>query len=135
MTNARAERRKAPRTDDPELRGRRAEPRAYILLPAATEALSGHGRANLLDVSRIGARLEGPGLPETGKDIVLKCGATEAFGSVAWAVSGRCGIHFDEPIGGRDLVALRALAAAADQSEMTQQEREAAADWANGLAR
>jgi hypothetical protein len=135
MANDRLERRKAPRNDDPELRGRRAEPRAYLVLPASTEALSGTRHVALLDVSRTGARLEGPGLPDVGKDIVLKCGGTEAFGSVAWAASGRCGVHFEEPIGGRDLVALRALAASADQSEMTHQEREAAADWTNGLAR
>lgn len=129
------ERRKGPRPEDPELRGRRSEPRAYLLLPAATEALSGHSHVTLLDVSRTGARVEGRGLPEVGRDIVLKCGGVEAFGSVAWSASGRCGLHFEEPIGGRDLVALRALAADTDESEMTFAEREAAADWANGLAR
>lgn len=129
------ERRRAPRNDDPELRGRRAEPRAYLVLPASTEALSGNRHVALLDVSRTGARLEGSGLPDVGKDVVLKCGGIEAFGSVAWAASGRCGVHFEEPIGGRDLVALRALAAEAGESEMTYDEREAAADWTNGLAR
>ncbi len=135
MANVRPERRQAPRADDPELRGRRSEPRAYLVLPAATEALSGHRHVTLLDVSRTGARIEALGLPEAGKDVVLKCGGIEAFGSVAWAVGERCGIHFEEPIGGRDLMTLRALAAASGDSEMTFDEREAAADWANGLAR
>lgn len=135
MADEKLERRRAPRNDDPELRGRRAEPRAYLVLPASTEALSGNRHVVLLDVSRAGARLEGTGLPGPGKDVVLKCGGIEAFGSVAWAASGRCGVEFDEPIGGRDLVELRALAAAAGESEMTYEEREAAADWSNGLAR
>jgi hypothetical protein len=135
MASERLERRRAPRADDPEMRGRRAEPRAYLVLPASTEALSGNRHVTLLDVSRTGARLQGTGLPNAGKEVILKCGGIEAFGSVAWAASGRCGVHFDEPIGGRDLVAFRALAAAAEESEMTYEERQAEADWSNGLAR
>lgn len=129
------DRRKAARGNDPELRGRRSEPRAYLVLPASTEALSGHRQVTLLDVSRTGARLQGRNLPEVGKEIVLKCGGVEAFGCVAWAVSERCGLHFEEPIGGRDLVALRALATQTDEAQMTYAERQAAADWASGLAR
>jgi hypothetical protein len=135
MTRVRPERRKAPRADDPELRGRRSEPRAQLVLPAATEALSGNGHVTLLDVSRTGARLEGQRLPEVGRDIILKCDGIEAFGSVAWTASGRCGVHFDEPIGAGELFALRSLAADSAQSEMTHEERLAAADWASGLAR
>jgi hypothetical protein len=89
----------------------------------------------LLDISRAGARVEGAQLPEVGKDVVLKCGGVEAFGSIAWIAADRCGIHFDEPIPGRDLLTLRALAAEGSGSEMTYEEREAAEDWANGLAR
>jgi len=128
------ERRKAARADDPELRGRRSEPRAYLVLPASTEALSGHGEVTLLDVSRTGARLEGRNLPWGGKEVILKCGRIEAFGRVIWAASGRCGLDFDEQLGGRDLVALRALASQRDESKMTYAERQAAADWASGLA-
>lgn len=135
MANKRPERRRTARANDPELRGRRSEPRAYLVLPAATVALSGNRHVALLDVSRTGARLKGAGLPETGKEIVLKCGGIEAFGTVAWAAADRRGIHFDEPIGGRDLVALRALAAAAGESEMTLEESQAEADWSSGLAR
>jgi hypothetical protein len=129
------DRRTRARPDDPERRGRRAEPRAYLLLPASTQALSGHRHVTLLDVSRTGARLQGADLPEPGKDILIKCVGIEAFGTVAWAVRNRCGIHFDEPLGGRDLVALRHIASSAERSEMTLEERQAAADWANGLAR
>jgi len=135
MAAAQSDRRNAPRNDDPELRGRRGEPRAYILLPASVEALCGCNGVSLLDVSRTGARLEGADLPEVGKDIILRCGVIDTFGTVVWAISGRCGVHFDEPLGGRDLVALRAVATATERSGMTPEELQATADWANGLAR
>jgi len=135
MAAAHPDRRNAPRNDDPELRGRRGEPRAYIQLPASVEALGGRNAVSLLDVSRTGARLEGADLPGVGKDVVLRCGAIDTFGTVVWNVSGRCGVHFDEPIGGQDLVALRGVAVAIDRSGMTPEELQATADWANGLAR
>ena len=135
MTKVPSERRSAPRPDDPELRGRRSEPRACLVLPASAEALSGHLKATLLDVSRTGASLEGPRLPEVGKDIILRCGGIDTFGTIAWADSGRCGIQFDEPISIKDLVALRALSEAARRSKFDPDEVQAAADWASGLAR
>lgn len=135
MASARADRRNAPRKDDPELRGRRAEPRADIQVPASVEAIGGSNSVSLLDVSRTGARLEAAHLPAAGKDVVLRCGAIDTFGTVVWNVSGRCGVHFDEPIGGQELMALRAVAVAVERSGMTAEELQATADWANGLAR
>ena len=135
MAAAQSDRRNAPRNDDPELRGRRSEPRAYFVLPAAVEGLGGRNSVRLLDVSRTGARLEAADLPATGKDIILKCGAIDTFGTVVWNVSGRCGVHFDEPLRGPELVALRALALAAERSGMTPDELEATADWAGGFVR
>lgn len=135
MTVVPSERRKAARADDPDLRGRRLEPRAYLVLPASAEALSGHLHVTLLDVSRTGARLEGFRLPAVGKEMILRCGGIDTFGTIAWAASGRCGIQFDEAIGARDVLALRALAEAGERSELTPDERQAAADWASGLAR
>jgi hypothetical protein len=135
MAADRPDRRNAPRNDDPELRGRRGEPRAYIQLPVSLEALSGRNSVSLLDVSRTGARLEGASLPANGKDVVLTCGAIETFGTVVWNVSGRCGVHFDEPLGGAELMALRGVAVAVERTGMTPEELQATADWANGLAR
>ena len=129
------ERRNGPRDDDPELRGRRSEPRAYVVVPASAEALTGRRQVKILDVSRAGARLEGTDLPGVRKDIILKCGGMDTFGTIAWSTGGRCGIQFDEPISGGDLLALRKLSADIEKSDMTPEERQAAADWANGLAR
>lgn len=135
MTAVPSERRSGPRADDPELRGRRSEPRAYLLLPASAEAMSGRLRVTVLDVSRTGARLEGENLPNVGKDVILRCGSLDTFGTVAWTSSGRCGLQFDEPIAPSDLVTLRGLYAATKDSPFTPEEREAADDWLNGLAR
>lgn len=135
MKTVAPERRSTPRDDDPELRGRRSEPRAYVVVPASAEALTGRRQVKILDVSRAGARLEGNDLPSVGKDIILRCAKLDTFGTIAWAASGRCGMQFDEPISSGELLALRALSTDYEKSEMTPEERQAAADWANGLAR
>lgn len=106
-----------------------------MVLAGSTEALSGHAQVTLLDVSRTGARISGTGLPHVGREIILKCGPIDTFGTIAWTASGRCGVHFDEPLSLRDLVTLRVEAAKEASSEMTSEERQAAADWMNGLAR
>ena len=50
-------------------------------------------------------------------------------------VANRCGVHFDEPIGTTEFVALRKIAVDAEQSGITPEELQASADWMNGLAR
>ena len=135
MAAGQSERRNRPRGDDPELRGRRDQPRAHLLLAASVEALSGRNSVNLLDVSRTGARLEGVELPAVGKDIVLRCGEIDTFGTVVWSSGGQCGLQFDEPISGSELIELRNAAMAAEQSGLTPEELQAKADWASGVAR
>jgi hypothetical protein len=135
MAGGQPERRNRPRVDDPELRGRRDEPRAYLLLLASVEALSGRNRVNLLDVSRSGARMAGDDLPAVGQDVVLRCGKVDTLGTVVWNGDGQCGIHFDEPISSPELIALRNTAMAVERSGLTPEELQARADWANGVAR
>ena len=105
------------------------------MLPALAEALSGRRNVRLLDLSRSGAKLEGADLPPVGKDIVLRCAGLDTFGTIVWAEADRCGIAFDEQIRLRDLVRLRDVAFAIDESDFTAEEIAAAADWTNGLAR
>lgn len=114
MARTQSDRRNAPRRDDPLLRGRRFQPRATIVLSASIEALSGVKSARLLDVSLTGARLEGRELPVVGKEVIAICGAVEAFGTIVWAGSGRCGIQFDQPISVQELLTLRDLSLAAE---------------------
>ena len=130
-----SERRRSPRADDPELRGRRSEPRALIGLRTSTETLSGRGTASLVDLSCAGARLQGQGLPAVGRDVLLICEAIEIFGTGLWADEGRCGVGFDEPISRQLLSEIRRTAARIAHSSISQEEIEAAADWVNGLAR
>lgn len=135
MTATRSDRRQSAREDDPERRGRRGEPRAYVLLPASAHAHSGRRYVRLIDVSRSGAQLEGSDLPKVGRDIVLRCTAVDTFGTVMWSEDGRCGLEFDEPISLRELMQLRQLSVAIEQSKMTLEEIQAASDWVNGVAR
>jgi hypothetical protein len=135
MASASSQRRSGGRPDDPDLQGRRAEPRASLLLEGSTEAIRGSSSVVLLDVSCTGARVEGRDLPDVGKDIVLRCGAVDTFGIIAWASSRRRGIHFDEPLSVTEVAALRDQSQAIESSPMTADEIRAAADWTNGLAR
>jgi hypothetical protein len=71
----------------------------------------------------------------TGRDVVLKCGPVDAFGTVIWATSNRRGIQFDRPISTKELLALRDASVSAEQAGITPDELQAIADWTNGLAR
>jgi hypothetical protein len=89
----------------------------------------------LLEVSANGARLEGHGLPQAGKEIILRCGSVEAFGEVVWSEGDCRGIQFDEKLSPPDLITIRAHAAAVQHSRLSPEERQGVADWMNGLAR
>lgn len=132
---SRSERRSTPRPDDPELRGRRVEPRAQIRLKAMTDAIAGRGSAVLIDLSCAGAQLEGSALPQAGKDVLITLDSIEVFGTVLWREGDRCGVLFEEPISRAELAELRRCAGATPRSRFTDEEIEAAADWVNGLAR
>ena len=131
----RSERRQSARAEDPELRGRRSNPRAVIGLRTTTEMLSGRSEATLLNLSAAGAQLKGEALPALGKDVLVRCGPMEVFGTVVWEEKHRCGIQFDEPITPKEVAELRRTAAAADYSTADGDEMRAAQDWLNGLAR
>jgi hypothetical protein len=135
MATVQSDRRNAPRRDDPQSRGRRARPRAPILLSGSVDAIAGRRRVSLLEVSLEGARLDGADLPAAGRDVVLVCGPVDAFGTVIWATSDRRGVRFDRPISTRELLALRDASVSAEQAGITPDELQAMADWANGLAR
>lgn len=135
MASVQSDRRRKARIGDPQSRGRRVNPRAPIRLAASVDALSGHKRVSLLEVSLTGARIEGEGLPAPGRGVILVCGELDTFGTVAWATANRRGIQFDEAISVQQLLALRQVSAAAERSGVDPDELQAMADWANGLAR
>lgn len=135
MTSAKSDRRKFAREDDQERRGRRTEPRAYVLLPASAQGHSGRRFVRLVEVSRSGAQLEGSDLPSEGRDIVLRCTGVDTFGKIMWTEDGSCGVQFDEPISVRELMQLRQLSVAIEQSKMTPEEVDAAVAWVSGVVR
>ena len=135
MAGGPSERRRSPRSEDPELRGRRIEPRAQIGLRTSTETLSSRGKATILDLSCAGAQLEGQALPAVGKDVLLTCQSVEIFGTVLWSQDSRCGILFDEPLSRQVLSELRRTACQTSRSHVDEDEIQAAADWVYGLAR
>ena len=135
MASTKSDRRKVAREDDEERRGRRVEPRAYVLLPASAQGHSGRRFVRLVDVSRSGAQLEGSDLPRAGRDIVLRCTAVDTFGTIMWSEDGRCGVQFDDPISVRELMQLRQLSVAIEQSKMTPEEVDAAVAWVTGVVR
>lgn len=135
MRPVRPERRRSPRREDPDLNGRRSEPRAVIGLRASTDTLAGRGSAILVDLSSAGAQLEGQGLPQTGRDVVLTCCSIEIFGTVMWKEAGHCGVLFEEKVPRPVLAALRDASWKAATSRFTDEEIQAAADWVQGLAR
>jgi hypothetical protein len=105
------------------------------MLSASAEAISGHLRVSMLEVSVAGARLSGLRLPAHGKDVMLTCADIEMFGTVVWEDGEQCGIKFDEPLSLRQLVTLRSASAVSERRSLSLEERLAAADWLNGVAR
>ena len=93
------ERRKKPRDGDPDLRGRRAEPRVRVALPAAAETSAGRQQVKLANISRTGAMLEGPELPALNAQVVLESPSDlKVVATVVWRGGDRCGITFDQRI-------------------------------------
>ena len=114
--------------------GRRAAARARISLPASLDFIAGRLDVTLRNLSRIGAMLEGPELPGTGNDVILKCGGIDVLGMVIWRGNGRCGITFDELLDEREVIRLRREGDEAARTGVTRETRQAAAEWALGIA-
>lgn len=125
-------RRLMPRNTDVGLLGRRAASRARIALPATLETVGSRATVSLLNLSRTGAMVEAQTLPAVGQDVIVKCGTLDVLGIAVWAGSGRCGVHFDEPLEALDVVCLRRAGESFAQTGVTAEEREAAKDWVEG---
>jgi hypothetical protein len=129
------QRRQGIRPEDPDSLGRRRACRVRIVLPASAQTVSGRKEVRLLNLSTTGAMLEGPSLPASGQDVVIKCGATDAFGTVVWSIQGRCGILFDRPIDPADVERHRQDGANSASSGISPEENQAALDWVRGRTR
>jgi hypothetical protein len=93
--------------------GRRSVPRAQAPLIALLVTAAAEHRADLVDVSRTGARLQGEMLPEVGVELTFRADDVEAYGEVVWRERNWCAVEFGTPIGGPEVQRLRSLAALA----------------------
>lgn len=76
---------------------RRAE-RTHLFLVATLSFGRASTAVRVRNLSASGALIEGANLPAAGTAIVLRRGALEAVGSVAWAEPGKAGLAFGEPV-------------------------------------
>lgn len=77
---------------------RRKESRLRLRLPAFAILHSATERVVLCDLSQGGAKIfSNIDLPE-GRDLVLRWGKHEAFGTIMWKREGMNGVQFDEPL-------------------------------------
>ena len=97
--------------------GRRSVPRAETPLIAVLTTAEAHHSAELVDLSRTGARLKGLTFPEEGADLVFHAGKVRAAGEVIWINGNQCGVAFDTPIAGAEVNRIRVLANLANTPE------------------
>jgi hypothetical protein len=50
------------------------------------------------DLSEVGAKLQGRGLPTAGERLLISFGQTDLFATVAWSRRDECGILFDRQL-------------------------------------
>ena len=75
----------------------RASPRTNLLLSATVEAAGLVIPVRIRNLSETGALIEGAGLPEAGRPLLLKRGELQVPATVAWAAGGKRGVKFDGP--------------------------------------
>jgi hypothetical protein len=98
---------------DPNSRfgGRRAERRKSqrdpMGIPVALHSIAQSRVVTMVDVSTTGARVAGHGLPDVGKDVLLKVAGVELFGTVVRNNEKEAAMRFDQPVRASELEKLR----------------------------
>lgn len=115
--------------------GRRRASREELPLAAVIGTTRENKVAVLVDLSTTGARLRASNLPRPGEAMTLKIDCVRAFGIVAWAARGECGVEFETPIFPFEVERLRREAKVATLTCGNVEQRLALADWEAGLAR
>lgn len=112
--------------------GRREHSRLRVRLPARLTTLDGTSSAILTDLSYGGAKLLVNCELKPGQQAVLNWHEFEAYGLVSWVHDGMCGLHFEEFLPGKVLIATRDL----DDADHLPSDRElirgAARQWVEG---
>jgi hypothetical protein len=115
--------------------GRRSPQREQLLFAASILTLERAYCATLVDISETGARLRRCGEVEAGDDLWIKVGVIDRLATVARCDGDLCEITFDVPLNEEDLHHLRCEARNTLVLRLTPEERLAARDWIDGLAR
>ena len=87
--------------------GRRQAPREAVVLAASALGIQRSLSVVVPDLSEVGARLQGRGLPDEGERLLINFGETGLFATVAWCRHEECGIVFDRRIGPRGVQQLK----------------------------
>jgi hypothetical protein len=115
--------------------GRRIAPRLPAEVPARILGLNSSETRILVDVSSTGAKLNGADFFGGERDVRLKVGLVHVLATVVWSDGNQCGLTFDEPLSPLQVHQLHREGDRARVLRITPEERLAAEDWCNGLAR
>jgi len=90
---------------------RRKSKRDPMGIPVSLHSITQSRVVLLLDVSNTGARVRADNLPGVGRDVLLKIGGVELFGTVVRTAGRDSAMTFDRPIGAAELEKLRSVMA------------------------
>jgi hypothetical protein len=90
--------------------GRRLAPRRDAPICAVLSSATTHYSAELVDISRTGARLRSLKFPRCGEDVVFQAEKVRAAAEVIWLEDDECALEFDTPIAAGEVNRIRALA-------------------------
>jgi hypothetical protein len=109
--------------DTPGHSVRRSTSRLRLRLAAYADLHAGTVRVVLCDISQGGAKVFAHAALPVGRDLLLRWGPHEAFGTVVWERDGLRGVQFDE------LLPASALIATRDMQDAGGLGRDGVAEW------
>ncbi len=78
--------------------GAARSPRRRMAFKGTFETVTERGMVAVRNISCTGMQIEGDGVPDPGRDIIVTAQGLEFFGRIVWSDGYRCGIAFDEPL-------------------------------------
>lgn len=114
--------------------GKRISPRARLILKGRIETLEGIQPVEIVSLSRTGAMVMVKDVPRLASNGILIWGPIDAFFTIVWTDTHRCGLHFDEPISEEKVIAARETS---DHDPVREQAKKVAIAkaWATGAPR
>ena len=115
--------------------GARRAVRDEMMIRASIMTTMDSVSVDLLDLSKSGARLRGNALPAPGQEVLVLLGRLDAFGTIVWRDYDQCGVHFDVQLSDQAVSIVQAESGPSSLGHIRGEERLAASEWLNGLAR